>query len=103
MATSTIYEFDAEGVAPLPYTWRGKLNLLPRPAAFEVCQVEAEDYNDLLLRFYADGALLFETTVTSEEPFKLPMANVYTIFEIEVYGTSIVRTIQVAEDVLELT
>lgn len=102
MATSTIYEFDAEGVAPLPYTWRGKFNLLPRPATFQVCQLKADDYDDILLRLFADGSLLYTVTVTSEEPFTLPMLNEYTTFEIEVYGTSRVRTIQVAEDVLEL-
>jgi hypothetical protein len=99
---STIYEFDADEATPLPRTWRGKLNLLPRPAAFSVCQVEAEDYDDILLRFYGDGVLFFETAVTSAEVFTLPMSNEYDRFEVEIYGTSRVYTIQVAEDVSEL-
>lgn len=103
MATSTIFEFDADPGNPLPRTWRGKLNLLERPSAFAICQVKAEDYASILLRLYADGALLTEVTVTSQEEFTLPLANEYASFEVEVYGTSRVYSIQVAEDVMELT
>jgi hypothetical protein len=102
MATSTIFEFDADPGNLLPRTWRGKLNLLDRPTAFAICQVKAEDYSSILLRLYADGALLTEVTVTSQGEFTLPLANEYASFEIEVYGTSRVYSIQVAEDVMEL-
>ena len=103
MVTSTIFEFDADPGSPLARTWRGKLNLLERPAAFARCQVKANDYSSILLRLYGDGALIVEVSVLSKEPFALPMSDEYESFEIEVYGTSSVQTIQVAEDVLELT
>ena len=103
MATSTIFEFDGDPGTVLPRTWRGKLNKLERPTAFEVCQVKAADYSSVLLRLYADGALLTEVTVTSQEEFTLPMGSAYSDFEIELYGTSRVYSIQVAEDVMELT
>jgi len=99
----TIFEFDGDPATPLARTWRGKVNLLERPTAFAICQVKAEDYSSILLRLYADGALLTEVTVTSQEEFTLPLSNEYTKFEIEVYGTSRVYSIQVAEDVMELT
>lgn len=103
MATSTIFEFDGDPGTVLPRTWRGKLNLLERPTAFAICQVRAADYASILLRLYADGALLVEVSVTSQEEFTLPLADEYATFEIEVYGTSRVYSIQVAEDVMELT
>lgn len=103
MATSTIFEFDGDPGTTLPRTWRGKLNLLERPTAFAICQVKAADYSSVLLRLYADGALLVEVPVTSQMEFTLPMGDEYTDFEIEVYGTSRVYSIQVAEDVMELT
>lgn len=103
MVTSTIFEFDGDPSTVPPRTWRGKLNLLERPTAFTICQVKAEDYASIILRLYADGTLLTEVTVTSQEEFTLPLGNEYTTFEIELYGTSRIYSVQVAEDVLELT
>lgn len=103
MATSVIFEFDAVEGEPLARTWRGKLNLLERPTSFVMCQVKANDYSNILLRLYGDGALIIEVPVLNKTEFTLPMSNEYESFEIEVYGTSSVQTIQVAEDVMELT
>lgn len=100
---ATIYEFNAEaGAGHLVYRWRGKLHLLPRPAAFLYCQVKAASYANLVLRLYADGVQFFEHVVTSSEPFTLPMLDDYEAFEVEVLGTSSVRTLQFAEGIEEL-
>jgi hypothetical protein len=99
---TTIYTFDSpEGDGQMVYQWRGKLNLLPYPASFSYCQVRALDYDNLVLRLFGDGLLLFETVITSSEVFTLPSDDVYETFEIELIGTSTVRTVQVAEDVQE--
>jgi hypothetical protein len=50
---------------------------------------------------YADGTLLSEDVIISETPFTLPLVDDYTTFEIELLGTSRVRTVQVAEDISE--
>lgn len=98
----TIYTFDAEdGDGQMVYLWRGKLNLLPNPAAFSYCQVRAADYENLVLRLYGDGVLFFERVITGQEPFTLPLGDTYTSFEIELVGTSRVRAVQVAEDIGE--
>jgi len=100
----TIYEFDSEfGDGDLTQRWKGKFNLLAYPATFEFCQVKAQDYTNLLINFYADGVLIKTHVVTSVRPFRLPLTDRYETFEIEVVGTSRVRTIQVAEDIRELT
>ena len=103
MATSTIYEFDGDPANPLPYTWRGKVHLLPRSAAFVLCRVKAADYTDLTLRLYADGVLLVEKVVTSKVEFTLPLSQDYDKFEVEVYGTSRVYSVQVVESPQEFT
>jgi hypothetical protein len=97
-----VYEFDGDPTLPLSYTWRSKLNLLPHPATFNYCQVEAEDYDDLTLRVYGNGVQLFETAVTSDEPFTLPMTDRYERFFVEFVGSSRVQTAQFVEDVMEL-
>ncbi|MBX3603183.1 MAG: hypothetical protein KF863_21390 [Rubrivivax sp.] len=99
---STIYQFDGDPANRMAYRWRGKLNLLPRPVCFQMCEILAAEFDNVVLRLYADGELLLERVLTSREEFTLPMVEDYREFEIEFVGTSRVRTAQVAEDVLEL-
>lgn len=98
-----LYQFDSDETALLPFLWRGKLNLLPEPTAFVMAQVKAQDYSQLELLLYADGVVFFQTYVLDQNEFTLPMPSVYVTLEVEVRGTSRVRTIQIAEDVTELT
>jgi len=98
----SIYTFDSpDGDGQMVYRWLGKLNLLAHPAVFKYGQVRADDYDNLVLRLYADGVLLMEEVISDETPFTLPQDNDYTTFEIEFLGTSRVRTVQVAEDIEE--
>jgi hypothetical protein len=97
-----IFQFNSpDGDGRMVYRWRGKLNLLAHPAAFGFCQVRADDFDNLVLRLYADSTLLSEDVITGETPFTLPLVDGYTTFEIELLGTSRVRTVQVAEDISE--
>lgn len=99
----TIYQFDSPDTAELlTYRWRGKLNILTRPAAPQFCQVQAEDFNDITLRLYGNGALIYEVLVLSSEEFTLPTDNEFNTYEIEVVGTSRVRSIKVAETIDEI-
>lgn len=98
----TIYHFDSEdGIGDLTYSYR-KFYLLPYPVCFQFAQVKAEDYDNLLLNIYADGLLIFNRTVVSDEPFRLPLTDTYVEFEYEFVGTSTVRTAQFVEDIREL-
>jgi hypothetical protein len=97
-----IFAFNSpDGDGHMVYRWKGKLNLLSHPAAFVYCQVRAEDYDNLVLRLYSDGVLLSQDVIASEVPFTLPLVDDYTTFEVELIGTSRVRTVQVAEDISE--
>lgn len=99
---TTVFEFEG-ATSLMTYRWRSKLWILERPATFAMAKVTASDFTNLLLRFYADGVQFHEVAVTSAEPFTLPRVDEYLRFQVEVLGTSAVETIQVAEDVLELT
>lgn len=98
---TTLFRFEGS-TALMTFRWRSKLWIQERPTTFLMCKVVAEDYDNLLLRFYGDGIEFHEVAVSSEEVFTLPMVDAYRHFEVEVLGTSTVRTIQVAEDVLEI-
>lgn len=97
---TTVYEFEG-GDTFMTYRWRSKLWLVP-PTAMAIAQVRAESYDNLLVRFYANGVQLHEAVVTEETEFVLPMADAATQLEVEILGNATVRVVQMAEDVSEL-
>ena len=99
---TAIYQFDGDDSSKMVTLWRGKLNLLSRPAVPQVCQVRCDDYENIIARGYGDGLLHFEQVLTGEMEFTLPTLDEFTTYEIELLGTSRARTIQVAETVEEL-
>lgn len=99
-----IYEFDSPNAyGNLVYRYRGKLNLLARPAAFTYCKVKADDYDNLVMNVYGDAALIFTLVIINKEPFTLPMFDEYESCEVEFVGTSRLRTYQLAERIEELS
>lgn len=99
----TIYEFEGNPSVDMTYRWLSKLWLFEHPAWFTIAQVRAEDYLNLVVRFYGDGVQISEIVVTESTEFTLDEADEYETFQIEVIGTSTVRTAQAAEDVTELS
>ncbi len=99
---STVFEFEGNPSVSMIYRFRGKLWLLPHPGWLTIFQVKAEDYDNILLRIYGDGAQIDELVVTEETEFTLAAADRYTRLEYEVLGTSTVRVLQGAEDITEL-
>lgn len=99
---NVISQFEGDDTQLMTYRWKGKLWLLPYPLTMLIAQVKAEDYDNILFRVYGDGVQVDEIAVTSEEEFTLPAVDVYSKVEIEVLGTSTIREIQIAEDVMEL-
>lgn len=100
---TVIYRFDPDdGAGLMMRRYYGKLNLLPRPAAFGFAQVKASDYTNLVLRLFGDGALYYEVVVAGKEAFTLPVNDEYESFEYELLGTSTVRSVTFAESIDEL-
>ncbi len=99
----TIYEFEGNPSVLMNYRYRGKLWLLEHPAWFSIFQVRAEDYDNLLLRIYGDGAQVEELVVTEDTEFTVTCVDEYKTLEYEVMGSSTVRVIQGAEDVSEIS
>ncbi|GAP37392.1 hypothetical protein ABXN37_19915 [Piscinibacter sakaiensis] len=97
-----VYEFDA-GASDMVYVYRGRLNELPRDAAMIYARVRAAGYANLVVRFYADGVLVKKKVVSSDALFTLPAPEDAAAWEIELMGTSTVRSAAAAEDALELT
>jgi hypothetical protein len=99
---TTIFEFEGNPSVLMTYRYRGKLWLLPYPAWFSIFQVKADDYDNILLRIFADGVQVEEIAVTEETEFTVECVDSYTRLEYELLGTSPVRLVQGAEDISEL-
>jgi hypothetical protein len=99
----TIYQFDGDENALMTYLWRGRLNLMQAPYAPMFVRVQAQDYDNLIVRGYQDGLMQFENVVTSAEEFRVPTQRTAKVsYEQELIGTSRVRMFDTAEDVGEL-
>jgi hypothetical protein len=99
----TIAEFEGNQSVLMQYRFRSKLWLLEHPAWFSIAQVRAGDFNNLVVRVYGDGAQVDEVVVTNETEFTLAESDSYATLEIEFVGTSTVRSMQVAEDIIEIS
>lgn len=98
----TIYEFQGDTGRLMTFRYRTKLWLLEYPAWFSMAQVRALDYDNLVLRVYADGELVDALAITAETEFTLAEVDAYTELEFELIGTSNTYLAQGAEDVTEL-
>jgi hypothetical protein len=101
-STVTIFQFDAHATNKMVYRWRGKLNLVPHPTAFHFAKLEADDFTNVIMRFYVDGTLLYQRVVASNSEFRIPEKLTQTSFEMELIGTSSLRSAQTAQTVDEL-
>lgn len=100
----TIYQFDGDDASRMSYLYRGKLNLMQRPALPMIARIQAADFDSIVFRGYGDGDLHFEVVATSGEEFMLPAidADQFETYEIEILGRSAVRRVQAAEVVEEI-
>lgn len=99
----SIYEFEGDPSNHMTYRYRGKLWRLDHGTWMGFAQVDADDFDNLLVRVYGDGVQIDEFVVTSSEEFTLTSVDQYTELEYEILGTSACREMQAAEDVTELT
>lgn len=97
-----IYQFDA-GASDMVFRWRGRLNVTPYPLRLAIAQVRALAFTNLLVRLYGNGVLVYERVVADGREFTLPTLAAYDTLELELMGTSTTRTLQAAEDVMELS
>ena len=80
---STVYKWN-DG-SPTAYTWRGRENLLPRPASFGFMQVIADTY-PVTASVYTDEGLRFTHEVQGPEAARLP-GGLSRKWQVELKGT----------------
>lgn len=98
----TIYQFDGDDASLMVFRWKGKLNLLPAPGAFQFARVRAYDYTNLVIRVYADGAEIDAYRVVNNKLTRIPALEDHDDYEIELIGTSTTRTGLLTTDAEEI-
>ncbi len=98
-----VYAFDTDTENKLTYSYSTKLWEMTSPTNFQIAQVKARDYENVVARFLVDGVDVYGKRVTSNKPFVLPAITAESTFQMKLIGTSDVTQIEAAEDVGELT
>lgn len=103
---SRIYAWEGDSNNSQTYIWKSGRVRMPYPVNLGAGIVEADSYNDVVLKFYAgiDGTMTLKLTLTiaNNQPFRLPGGFLSNTFEIELTGTDTVTRVSLAENVWEL-
>lgn len=90
LATDTLYMIVGEevvswnaGTNPMTLRWRSKEYIAPRRFSFSCARVRSAGY-PMTLRFYGNGTLYEELTVTDDVAFRVPVMRDETIWQFEV-------------------
>jgi hypothetical protein len=100
--TTNIYQWEGNTGTDQTYTWKSGKIRLPKKVNLGAAIVEADSYDSLTFKLYADGTLVTTVAVADGEPFRLPGGYLSNIIEVEVIGTDVVTGISVAENIFEL-
>lgn len=93
----------ARGGSKRSYLWKSKEFFSNRPLSPGVAKVNAESYNSLTFKLFADGSLKHTQTVASSDPFRLPGGYRGKVFEIQLEGIDIINEVCVYESPQEIT
>lgn len=97
---SALYKWAAGGNGQ--YRFKSKKWELPTPTGFSLLQVIADDYSDITVNVYADGALLIALAPTSREALRLPAIRAVS-WQVELVGSSPLRQVLLAQAAQELS
>ena len=89
-----------EGAA-MPYTWVSRQFILPEPATFTACRVEADSYTDLSVTLLTRSKVQ-KRLVHGREPFRFPDGYADHWLQVKIEGVDTVRRVILGECVSEL-
>ncbi len=100
---STIFEWEGKTNARKVYTWRSARHRFPKLVNLGAALVEAESYDNLEFRLYADEELKHTHIVRNADPFRLPGGYISNLYEVELVGTDVVTGVSIAENIFDLS
>lgn len=100
---NTIFAWDADPAHWMTYRWHSKVYQLERPTAFQFAQVKCmSGYGLAVFKLILDGIPRYSRVINSVDEFRIPAIEATTL-EYELIGLSRISSVQIAEDVMELT
>lgn len=102
VVSGKIQRWNADAANPLTMTWKSKAFRAPFPTTMGWMKVIADSYDDLTVKFYADGVLKQTKTVASKAAYRLPAGYRAEVMEVEVTGTDEVKMIVMAQALEEI-
>lgn len=89
---------------PMTYRWRSKLFRSPELISLGAAVIKADFGTPITFRLFIDGQAVsvYERTVMSSRPFKLPSLHKSLLWQIELEGSSVVREVHVASTIRDL-
>lgn len=103
---STIHAWEGDSGNQQAYNWKSGKIRLKNPVNLGAAIVEADSYNDVVLKFWVDidgtMTLKLTQTVANGLPFRLPGGFLSNVFELELTGTDTVTRVSAAENIWEL-
>jgi len=100
--TVNIYEWEGNPALKQTYTWRsGKLRF-PREVNMGAVLIEADSYDSMLFKLYADGVLITVLGILDGEPARLPGGYLSNVYEVEVISSDVITGISVGQSVFDL-
>ena len=93
-----------EGATPTNqiYTWKSAKIRLPREINLGGAMVEAESYDSLIFKLYADGSLVTSISVTDDDPFRLPGGYLSNLYQVEIISTDRVTAVTTGANIFDL-
>lgn len=92
----------AKGDSKMTYLWKSKIFEGKRQAKYSCGQIIADDYLDVNINVYKDGVLHHTRNVLNNKPFRIYTKTKGREWQIEIFGTSAVTTVAIAETLREL-
>ena len=90
-----------QGSGSYTLTWKSKAFVSSQPRNFGWARVDAASY-PLTFKLYTDSTLDHTHNVLNSEPFRLPSGALAKSWEFEVYGTTPVNSVSIADTAAEL-
>jgi hypothetical protein len=101
--TFDIHKWEGDPSAKLTYIWRSGKIRFPSEVNMGAVLIEADSYDSLIFRLYADNNLVATVGVADGEPYRLPGGYLSNIYEVEIESMDKVTGVTVAQNIFDLS
>lgn len=102
--TDTVNIFKWEGNESLSQTltWKSGRLRMPQKINLGAVLIEADSYNSITFKLFAEGVLITTREIFDSEPVRLPGGYLSNLYEVEVVTTDTITGIAVAQSIFDL-